>query len=83
MRAIVVGLLAFLFAAGAVVPDEAESRPHKRQHAKRSHQGSGDSAHAPRRDSGYVQHQADKMRFGTAAWWDQMRREGRLGGETP
>jgi hypothetical protein len=26
---------------------------------------------------------ADKMPVGSNAWWEQMRREGRLGGETP
>jgi hypothetical protein len=26
---------------------------------------------------------ADKMRVGSTDWWEQMRREGRLGGETP
>lgn len=26
---------------------------------------------------------ADKMPVGSSAWWEQMRREGRLGGETP
>ena len=31
----------------------------------------------------YVERDANKMRFGSAQWWEQMRREGRLGGETP
>jgi hypothetical protein len=31
----------------------------------------------------YVEFDASKMRFGSARWWEQMRREGRLGGETP
>jgi hypothetical protein len=26
---------------------------------------------------------ADKMPVGSSEWWEQMRREGRLGGETP
>lgn len=83
MRAIAAGLLAVLFAAGAVAPADAETRPHKRQHAKRGLHAGGNETHAPRRNGDSVQYQADKMRFGTAAWWDQMRREGRLGGETP
>ena len=37
---------------------------------------------APRPD-GYRELLADKMRVGSSEWWEQMRREGRLGGETP
>jgi hypothetical protein len=41
--------------------------------------------HRPRSDSGdaYVVRDADKLPFGSAIWWDQMQREGRLGGEVP
>ena len=31
----------------------------------------------------YVERDANRLPFGSAIWWDQMRREGRLGGETP
>jgi hypothetical protein len=40
------------------------------------------AATAPRPD-GYRELLADKMRIGSGEWWEQMRREGRLGGETP
>jgi hypothetical protein len=39
-------------------------------------------AATPRADR-YRELLADKMPVGTNAWWEQMRREGRLGGETP
>lgn len=29
---------------------------------------------------GWYPHDANKLPFGSAIWWDQMRREGRLGG---
>jgi hypothetical protein len=35
------------------------------------------------RGNGYREQLADKLPFGSSAWWDQMKREGRLGGETP
>jgi hypothetical protein len=33
--------------------------------------------------SPYVERDASKMRFGSSEWWEQMQREGRLGGERP
>jgi hypothetical protein len=36
-----------------------------------------------RRPDPYIERDASKMRFGSGEWWEQMRREGRLGGETP
>jgi hypothetical protein len=36
----------------------------------------------PRPDA-YVERDANKLPFGSAIWWDQMQREGRLGGEMP
>jgi hypothetical protein len=44
-------------------------------------------AQEPRPRSGgadaYVVRDANKLPFGSAIWWDQMQREGRLGGEVP
>ena len=31
----------------------------------------------------YVELNSERMKVGSGAWWEQMRREGRLGGETP
>jgi hypothetical protein len=84
MRTLVAGLAALLLIAG---PAGALTQSEKqRQHAKRSAQkvGGVSNGHAvPRRGEGYGQYRADKMPFGSLAWWEQMRREGRLGGETP
>ena len=40
------------------------------------------AASQPRPDR-YRELLADKMPVGSTDWWEQMRREGRLGGETP
>ena len=40
------------------------------------------TAPLPRGD-GYREILADKLPFGSQAWWDQMSREGRLGTEHP
>lgn len=34
-------------------------------------------------DPGWYEHDANKLPFGSMRWWEQMRREDRLGGETP
>jgi hypothetical protein len=34
-------------------------------------------------DSGYYEHWADKLPFGSRRWFDQMEREGRFGGRHP
>jgi hypothetical protein len=41
--------------------------------------------HRPRAEAAdaYIVREADKLPFGSAIWWDQMQREGRLGGEVP
>jgi hypothetical protein len=33
--------------------------------------------------AGWYPHDSNKLPFGSAIWWEQMRRDGRLGGETP
>jgi hypothetical protein len=57
----------------------AQAKPEKRQ----AKWPSGSEQASSRQDSGYTQQLADKVQFGSSAWWEQMRREGRLGGETP
>jgi hypothetical protein len=32
---------------------------------------------------GWYERDANKLPFGSAIWWEQMQREGRLGGEAP
>lgn len=54
----------------------------KKQHADKSPPRQAAAAPQPRPDR-YQELLADKMRVGSTEWWEQMRREGRLGGETP
>jgi hypothetical protein len=80
MRVFASALGAVLLIAGSLVPAVAQTQPKppkpetKKEHAQ--------ERSAPR-GNGYREQLADKLPFGSSAWWDQMRREGRLGGETP
>ena len=67
-------LLAGTSAAGAQTPPKREKLEAKKQSPQER---------VARRGESYKEQLADKLPFGSAAWWDQMRREGRLGGETP
>jgi len=46
-----------------------------RRHGKRRCRWYADSE----RNSGYFEHNADKLPFGSQRWWDQMLRENRAG----
>jgi hypothetical protein len=76
MRTLLCAVGVLLLVAGAVSPAEAKKQP---RHAKT------DARRAPAEPpaNGYREQLADKIPMGTSAWWEQMRREGRLGGETP
>ena len=85
LRAALASLLALSLAAGLAGPLAAETQPAKeKQRAKRSAppRADGSLVRAPLPEP-YVELNANKMPFGSMAWWEQMRREGRLGGETP
>ncbi len=79
MRVFVAALGALSLVAGAPPMANAEPQP---KHATASAKKAAPAASAPRPD-GYREQLAEKLPFGSQAWWDQMRREGRLGGETP
>ena len=64
----------------AVIAEAGASDDKKRKAQK--HAASGPAATPPRAEP-YRELLADKMRIGSTEWWEQMRREGRLGGETP
>jgi hypothetical protein len=85
MRRVVLALGALVLAAGIAGPAAAQTQPKPRPaYAKKAaphYSAQGQPAAQPR--NGYQEQLADKMRFGSSAWWEQMRREGRLGGETP
>ena len=86
MRLVASALGALLLVAGSVAPAAAQTQPKPPPaYAKKAApQYTGERQYAAqRRGNGYQEQLADKLRFGSSAWWDQMRREGRLGGETP
>jgi len=76
--AILVGVSLFtLF--GLVAAAGAADKTRKAQ----KHAASRPAPAATPRPDRYHELLADKMPVGSSAWWEQMRREGRLGGETP
>jgi hypothetical protein len=86
MRLVVSALGALVLVASSAAPAGAQTQPKPPQaYAKKaSPRYSTEGQYAARpRGNGYQEQLANKLPFGSTAWWDQMRREGRLGGETP
>jgi hypothetical protein len=85
MRKIAAVLAAALLVAGSAgaQTQAGKQKPYHKRNAQNYAGGNSAAYAAPRRDNGYVEYYADRMPFGSSAWWEQMRREGRLGGETP
>jgi hypothetical protein len=81
MREFVCAIGALLAAAGAVLPATAQTQP-KQPRAYVKKEPAPQTAPLPR-GNGYREMLADKLPFGSQAWWDQMAREGRLGTEHP
>jgi hypothetical protein len=84
---ILVGVVAVvLLVAGSayVVNAKERHKPHQSYaktyygyaHPRVNHEPSYPNAY------GWYPHDADRLPIGSAIWWEQMRREGRLGGET-
>jgi hypothetical protein len=76
--------LAAVVTAAIVAPADdlsAASSPRKEQKRERSHLA-GPARGVPLLEP-YVELDANKMPFGSAKWWEQMRRDGSAGGETP
>lgn len=86
MRLVACALCALMLVAGAAAPAGAQTQPKPpHAYAKKAapqYPAAGQYAAQPR-GNGYQEQLADKLRFGSSAWWEQMKREGRLGGETP
>ena len=86
MKLIASALGALALVAGSVAPAAAQTQPKPpNAYAKKAapqYSAEGQYAAQPR-GNGYKEQLADKLRFGSSAWWEQMKREGRLGGETP
>ena len=86
MRLVASVLGALVLVAGSTAPAAAQTQPKPPPtHAKKTapqYSAEGQYAAEPR-GNGYQEQLADRLRFGSSAWWEQMKREGRLGGETP
>ena len=76
--------LAAVIASATIAPMEElyAARSPRREH-KREQSHLARPAHGVPLPEPYGELDASKMRFGSGQWWEQMRREGRLGGETP
>jgi hypothetical protein len=87
MRSIVLAFGALALVANSAVPASAQTHdsPPKTYAKKAPRQDNGDSPSnsTQPRGNGYREHLADKLPMGSSGWWEQMRREGRLGGESP
>jgi hypothetical protein len=85
MRLVASAFGALVLVAGSVAPAAAQTQPKPpNAYAKKAApQYSAEGQYAAQPRNGYQEQLADKLRFGSSAWWEQMRREGRLGGETP
>ena len=87
MRIVLAFLAALSLLAGvndaAIADDKQQAKSeHPTQKPAAARQYSSARAATPPPDP-YIERDASKLPFGSAIWWDQMRREGRLGGETP
>jgi hypothetical protein len=85
LRGMLASILALSLAAAYVGPVAAETPPKKeKKHARTYSPSTADRYEPPSpRPPPYIERDASKIRFGSTEWWEQMRREGRLGGETP
>ncbi len=80
---IVLVVVALSLLAG--IAGEAAAATYAKKHKRYAKQPAAGKEHAARsaRPDAYVERDANKLPFGSAIWWDQMQREGRLGGEMP
>ncbi len=85
MRLVASVLGALVLFAGSTAPAAAQTQPKPPPtYAKKAApQYSAEGQYAVQPRNGYQEQLADRLRFGSSAWWEQMKREGRLGGETP
>ena len=83
MRVVLAALAAPLLVASLAAGAVADDKPAKKQRA--DIRKAMEREHRPRSPApdAFVQRDANKLPFGSAIWWDQMQREGRLGGEMP
>jgi hypothetical protein len=77
MRAIVVGVLGLGLAAAVAEPAVAASS--KRTYARKAVRPPAQAERTYSPVPKYVEYDSRKIPFGSLEWWNQMRREGRLG----
>ena len=84
MRMVLAIVAALLLVVG--VADEAAAKTSAKKHkqyAKKPAFVQDYGSAKPYGTDAFVERNANKLPFGSAAWWEQMQREGRLGGEIP
>jgi hypothetical protein len=84
MRVVLVVVAALSLLAG--LEGEADAKTHAKKHKHDTKKPASVQAHSSARSYSpdvYIERDASKLPFGSANWWDQMLREGRLSGETP
>jgi hypothetical protein len=77
-----VAALSLLVSLTGEAAAETQAKKHKR-FARNAVPAQQYGSPKPSGTDGYVERDANKMPFGSAMWWEQMQREGRLGGERP
>ncbi|HEU0060574.1 MAG TPA: hypothetical protein VFR19_11905 [Hyphomicrobiaceae bacterium] len=80
MRLAILWVLSVLMSF-AVIADAGASDKKRKTHKHAA--GAPAAAASGPQPERYRELLADKMPIGSSQWWEQMRREGRLGGETP
>jgi len=86
MRTLIALVAAASLITGFVGEVSAEVHAKKHKHnATRAHYLRQNIDREPRysQTGDWYPRDANKLPFGSSIWWEQMRREGRLGGETP
>ena len=76
MRALVTAVAALLLWAGLL--SDVSAKQHKRTAKRPAPYASPYDGREYPDANGWYPHDASKLRFGSAIWWDQMMREGRL-----
>jgi uncharacterized low-complexity protein len=81
MRLLIAAAVAGALVAGFAQPADAVARAksYKSQGKKQIVRSYRRSSAKPTAGDAYVEHDVDRLPFGTATWWEQMAREGRLG----
>jgi hypothetical protein len=81
MRRSLLLVLSLLLSSALLAPAGASNEGGSSDKKRKAHRAVAPAATS--RPDDYRELLADKMPIGSSAWWEQMRREGRLGGETP